>query len=101
MRDSGHYADYGWKDKINIWTPEEGEGCGAFDDFQTIPVESEFKGLCAICDENEAKVHIDYEKPSIQFGVTFKTSLCFGCYSAPDFQDLLKTYDNVEISEIN
>ena len=101
MRDSGHYHNYGWKDKINIWTPEEGEGCGAFDDFQTIPVLSEFTGMCAICDVNYAKKNIYYERHSFGQEKGFDEEVCEDCCNdCMNDGDYLDGKENINVTKI-
>ena len=58
----------------------------------------ENKSLCAICEENEAKILVSYERTFDGLKKSFKERVCFGCYSAPDFQELMSEYDNVKIT---
>ena len=79
---NGYYPNYGRKDKIIIHQPEEPDGVGAFDE---IPVVSDFNGFCAVCDKEEAKVLVRYERSLKRF----REELCLKCYCVPDYQIFL------------
>ena len=69
-----------YKDTIIIVTPNEPE----VDDTPS------FNGTCNVCEENEAKILVRTDNCLRRIGHTLKEEVCFGCYSAPDYQVILK-----------
>jgi len=68
--------------------------------FDYIPVESEFKYLCAHCDKNDIEVLVDYYRTGEGQKNHFHLYLCADCLLSQDVEEELERYDEYKIIDL-
>ena len=81
------------RDTVLIHDFTEPEGYGQF----PIPVLSENKNVCAVCDKNDIELYVDYYRTGEGQKKHFHLYLCADCLLSQDVEEELERYDSYKI----